>query len=66
MSNSYFAKCCLVDALPREAINTTPSPIPSGAPIFKNFSLGAQTEMAERPGKHVSNGNGTAQWHDVL
>lgn len=35
--------------LPREDAKTRPRPTPSGAPMFRNFSLGAHMATVERP-----------------
>lgn len=35
--------------LPREDTKTTPRPTPRGAPMFRNFSLGAHMATVERP-----------------
>lgn len=36
-------------SLPREDTKTTPKPTPRGAPMFRNFSLGAHMATVERP-----------------
>ena len=41
--------------LPSDATKTSPKPIPSGAPQFRNFSLGAHTAIVERPINKLTN-----------
>jgi len=38
--------------LPRLDTNTSPNPIPRGAPQLRNFSLGAQTAMEDSPAEY--------------
>lgn len=35
-----------------EEASTSPKPHPRGAPIFRNFSLGAHTATVDNPAKH--------------
>ena len=50
-----FVHICHELNLPSDATKTSPKPIPSGAPQFRNFSLGAHTAIVERPINQLTN-----------
>lgn len=49
MKNKFYKKKKGIDSLPMDAAKTAPKPIAKGPPMFKNFSLGAQTATVDRP-----------------